>query len=1191
MFRHIAAFELRYQMRSPLFWITALVFALLTFGSIASDTVRIGASGNVKANSPFAIVQTLQVMSVFAVFIVAAFLANVIVRDDETRFGPILHSTRISKGNYLFGRFTGAFVAASLAFGGVPLGMMLGAFMPWVDIETLGPFRPLDYLYAYGVLCLPSLFALGAFCFAIATLSRSTVATFIGVVLFLALYFSASIYFDQPELEATRALVEPFGLDAFESATKYWTAVERNTQLPSVRGVILQNRAIWLGVAVFFLLVAYVGFRPVRRKQRMPKPESLLRETVKTEVIASELPQPRHDGATARAQLWALARFDMRAVFRSPALFVLIVIGFLNSTSSVWVTDPLYGGPILPVTRAMVDALNGSFSTIALIVAIFYAGELVWRDREKRLHEIVDATPAPDWAFVVPKVLAISFVLIVTVAVSVSAGLAAQLIKGYANLEIDKYLAWYVLPRSIDMILIAVLAVFVQTLSANKVTGWGVMLLFIVSQSALTKLGYENHLYHYASGPEVPLSDMNGQGAFAFYRAWFRAYWSAVAVLLVVLSFALWRRGTDARLLTRFKRFPRKLAGVPAIVAGTAFLMAAGLGGFIFYNTAVLNEYRTEIDIDRWTAEYEKTLLPFENIPQPRIVDVVMNVDLHPHEPRVISSGKYTIENRHTRPIGEIHLRWDRDTQLTRLQIAGANLKIEYPKFAYRIYKLKRPMPPGGRAEIRFTTVREQRGFRNSHNEQRIVDNGTFLNNTEIAPFLGIDRSGMLKDRPKRRKYGLTPELRPAKLEDPNARAWQLIRRDSDWVTLDVTVSTVATQLPVAPGYKVSDQLANGRRTIRYRSDAPMMHYFSIQSAIYTVKRDKWKDVELAVYYDKAHPYNIKRMLKAMKQSLDYYSRNFSPYQFRQLRILEFPAYEHFAQAFANTIPYSEALGFIADHRKPEDIDVVTYVTAHETGHQWWAHQIIGADMQGTSLVVESLAQYSALMVMEKLYGPDQIRRFLKHELDRYLRSRGTEVLEEMPLERVESQPYIYYQKGSLALYLLKDIVGEEAVNQALRAFLQEYGFKSAPYPTSRDLIRHLRVAAGPEQQLVTDLFEKITLYDARVVSASKSRRVDGKWTVSMEVELHKFYANGQGEEVEMPLAESFDIGAFTREPGKKGFSSKDVLVLARQKVRSGRQTVEMVADREPQVVGIDPYNKRVDRNSEDNLLTLGAGS
>ena len=154
----------------------------------------------------------------------------------------------------------------------------------------------------------------------------------------------------------------------------------------------------------------------------------------------------------------------------------------------------------------------------------------------------------------------------------------------------------------------------------------------------------------------------------------------------------------------------------------------------------------------------------------------------------------------------------------------------------------------------------------------------------------------------------------------------------------DITVSTEADQLVVAPGYQESERIVGGRRIARYRTDAPIQNFFSIQSARYEVARDQWHGVDLAVYHYAAHDHNTATMIAAMKQSLDVFTEAFSPFQFRQLRILEFPAYAGFAQSFANTIPYSESIGFILNRKDPEDIDMVTYITAHEIGHQWWGH-------------------------------------------------------------------------------------------------------------------------------------------------------------------------------------------------------------------------------------------------------------
>jgi aminopeptidase N len=124
----------------------------------------------------------------------------------------------------------------------------------------------------------------------------------------------------------------------------------------------------------------------------------------------------------------------------------------------------------------------------------------------------------------------------------------------------------------------------------------------------------------------------------------------------------------------------------------------------------------------------------------------------------------------------------------------------------------------------------------------------------------------------------------------------------------------------------------------------------------------------------------------------------FHPNPFKQARILEFPTYANFTQAFAGTIPYSEGIGLVTrlpDTGAADKIDMVTYVTAHEIAHQWWGHQVIGAEQQGPTLLSETFAQYSALLVMERLYGREQVRKFLKYELDRYLRARGGKLIED----------------------------------------------------------------------------------------------------------------------------------------------------------------------------------------------------
>src|SRR5690606_18197226 len=338
----------------------------------------------------------------------------------------------------------------------------------------------------------------------------------------------------------------------------------------------------------------------------------------------------------------------------------------------------------------------------------------------------------------------------------------------------------------------------------------------------------------------------------------------------------------------------------------------------------------------------------------------------------------------------------------------------------YRIYRLDAPLAPGAEMDFGFRYTDTPHGFPLDGGGTSVVYNGTFFNNMSALPQFGYIEQMQLQDRNDRKKYGL-PELpRMPKIDDRAEWNNNYISGNADWVNFETTVSTSSGQIALAPGYLQRKWSKDGRNYFQYKSEAKLLPFFSWLSADWRMKRDRWNDVALEVYYDARHPYNVDRMIESAKKSLDYYSRNFSPYQFRQLRFLEFPNYSRFAQAFAGTVPFSESIGFIADLRDKEKIDYVFYVTAHEPAHQWWAHQVVGANVQGATMLSESLAQYSALMVMEHEYGAGKMRKFLRHELDSYLTSRATERVQELPLALNENQQYIHYNKGSVVFYALK---------------------------------------------------------------------------------------------------------------------------------------------------------------------------
>jgi ABC-2 type transport system permease protein len=1193
----IAGFELRYQLRNPVFWVAVAIFFLMGFGITASENVRIGTPGAVHENAPYAIAVATAVFSLFYLFVVTAFVANAIVRDDSSGFAPIVRATSVTASQIVLGRFLGGLIIAWLGYLALPAGMAMGSMMPWVDPETVGPQNISYYAWNFALFAIPNIFLMSAVLFALATVLRSMMAAYIGaIVLVMGYLITSSVLGQKIELRETVARWEPLGTAALGNATRYWTQSEMNTRLIEISGAMLFNRiwAIVLGLA--FLGFTLWRFSMTERAPSRWRLRRLAKRQAREARIAAAAPDlgggtiTVRDARPSRAtQFMARLRIEVRQVLTSPGLIVLTLLAMAFAGLVLWIGHPEYGTTDHPTLAATVTSVQGGSSIFLLMIAAFYGGELVWRERDRKVNELIDSTAVPSWVMTVPKMLAIFLVLLIVNVAAAVTGMVYQLVQGAHVLGIPQYFAWFIVPAAIDGLLIAILAVFVQVLSPNKYLGWGILLAWFISGIFLHNMGYADPLYMYDGTPNVPLSDFVGAGSFWKGAATFQFYWLCFAVILAVLAHLLWPRGTDLDLRTRLRRAPRLASGGVLALAGVAAVAMAATGAYGYYNIKVLNQYQTSDEAEKYSADYERKYLKYEKLPQPAITKVTLNVHLMPRLRMLVADGRYDLVNKTKAPIAEIHVRkGDRSTEWLKLNVAGAHLASDDPKFGYRIYRFDRPLAPGATASLTFRSRIWHRGFPAFSPATDIIENGTFANNFEFAPIIGMNRQDLLSDRSQRRRQHLSPELRPAKLEDVSATGRNYI--GSDWVKSDIRLTTDADQTPLAPGSRVSDVTAQGRRSAHFVSTAPILNFFSIQSARYVLAEETHNGLRLSVYHLPGHDWNVVKMLRAMATALDYYRANFGPYQFPYARIVEFPGYNSYAQAFAGTMPYSETIGFNANTDNPNKIDFTTYVVAHEMSHQYWAHQVIGADMQGGTMLSETLAQYSALMVMKHMYGPDKIRRFLKYELDNYLTNRKAEAVEEVPLERVENQAYIHYRKGAVVMYLLQERLGEAAVDRALARFLAKWRFKGPPYPRSIDLIAEFRKEAKtPEQQqLITDLFERITIYDLKVTDAV-SRKDAGGWTTTLTVAADKYYANGKGVETKTALNEPIEIGLFTARPGIGAFSSRDVIAMQRLPIHSGKQTITVHSRVKPAFAGVDPYNFYIDRNSDDNVKDVTA--
>ncbi|MGC2287019.1 MAG: M1 family aminopeptidase [Candidatus Acidiferrum sp.] len=1194
MFKDFFLFELKLRLKSASTYIFFLLAALLPFFSIAARDFGPLGGGKVLLNGPYAVLLITTQVLMFGSILLAAIFGPAILRDFHGDTYQLIFTKPISKFGYLGGRWAGSLVTAIFIFSGIIFGIALGTLMPWADKLRLAPNDFGMYFHIYASIGIVQIFFLGSLFFCVAALTRNIVVVYLqGVGLFAFYLIELVMVVTSNKLDRTWAsIADPFGLILVQSLTRYWTVVERNALIPHWTGVFVYNRLMWLGVGALALLVAFALF-PMsaevlgsRRSSRKAEEARADDENIKREPRRNAVQLPRvtqiFGGLTTWKQLLSMTRMRFFNIVRELPFWAITLIMLVFVVVSGHFAGNNNGVEVWPVTYLMVSVVSGQSGLFLFIIGALYAGEVMWRERDVRFEQIHDSLPLRDWTDFVSKLLALALVETLLASVVLGCGVLSQALDGYFRFELGHYAKEIYLIYLPQLLMVILLALFLQTVLSNKFVAHAVVVGFFLLIPILYAWGIENRMYLYGEVTPHTYSDMNGYGHFVKALFWVTSYWLCIGGLLGVIAIAFGRRGTEQSFKSRWKKAGLRMRAL--IPAAAVFLLLAGASGAVFfYNTHVLNRFLTAQQSRHRTAEYEKLYKKYERLPQPKVTAVDVTVDIFPERRSFEATGSYLLLNHSDKPIDEVHITDSKDSLEEVKFDRGFKQILDDKEHFYSIYKLEKPLEPKETMKMNFRVGYTSRGFKDGGERPEFAYNGTFFDR-DYFPFIGYNQGNELDDPVRRREEKLPQLEEMAPPGDPYYSNINLFMSDSEWVTFHAVVSTSADQIAIAPGYLKREWTENERRYFEYSmGDTRINNFFSFVSGRYSIKRDQWKNVKLEIYYQPGDEFNLDKMMDATKSGLDYYETNFGPYQFNQFRVLEFPRYRGFAQSFPNTVPYSEDLGFIERLKKPDDIDFVYFVTAHELAHQWWGHQLLGSQTQGSNMMAESLAEYSALKVMQKKYGEDMTRKLLRYELDGYLRGRAGETRHEPPLVLVQREPYVWYQKGSLVMFALADYIGDDKVNLALHNFLEKNRYATGPFPDTRGFVAALREQTPPElQYVITDMFESIVLYENKAVSATYVETPEKKYEVTLKTSSQKKTADGSGNETPMTIHDLIDVGVFS---GTKEHLKR--LNLHKEWITQQNETFTFVVDEKPAFAGIDPYNKLIDRDPEDNLVEV----
>lgn len=1202
MWFKILKFELQYRKKRPATYIYFAILFLMAVLTMSTDIIQVGGgSGLVKENSPTTIANMMAILSGIMMMITSAIMGVSVLRDFEHNTESMLFTTPISKFDYLLGRFLGSFIVVLFVFGGMMLGFMLGElFNP--DKDKMLPFNFYHYIHPFITIVLSNLFFTSALFFVTGALSRKMVTVYVQWILLFAVYQIALILTREVDNRDLAALIDPFAIRTIANKIQYWTVAEQNSMVVPFDGVVMWNRLMWMGIGLLTLIIGYFSFsfNVVRKswfKKKAAKAESASKTSVSIPSVSFNF-----GFSTYLLQLRKQTWFYFKSVIKSVPFQAIIVFGMFLMVVNSFFVGRVFGTYTYPTTYLMIELITNSFSLFFLIILVFYSGELVWRERDVKINLIQDALPMPDFISLVSKFIGLILVFVILNLILIGSGVLIQAAKGYYKFDLPVYFYTLFTETFSFVILFSLLAFFVQVMVNNKFLGHAVVIVFFIATGVLDLLGLEHSLFQFGSASLGTYSEMNGYGHFVKSFSWFDLYWLAFSIFLFGVAVVFAVRGSEAAMKWRWHIGKMRLSRPILTLIITTFLTFVMSGCYIFYNTNIENTYRNSDDQEALQADYERTLKKYEFVKQPKITSIKVKSELYPSDRDYSMEGTYTLKNFEEQPIDSIHLQLGLDEDLTYETVTFSRpttIVESYDEYRYYIHKLDNPLMPGDSITMDFKYVFDTKGFKESGSNTSIVFNGTFLNNSSF-PSLGYNAGNELGTDNDRKDNDLEPKERMMKRNNPIGLNQGFISDDSHGVDFEVIVGTVPDQIAVAPGYLQREWEENGRRYFHYKMDQPMMPFFNIVSARYDVVRDltvipltdsTTRGINLEIYYHKGHEYNLESMMKGMKDSFKYFSENFSPYQYRQMRILEFPRYASFAQSFANTVPFSEAIGFMVKIEEEDDVDVTYFVTAHELAHQWWGHQLTPANVQGSAVLSETLSQYSALMVMKQVYPQEHLKEFLKEELNRYLRGRTTEQKKEMPLALAENQAYIHYGKGANIMYALQDYIGEDSINIALKRLVEKWGpgtiERNGRYATTIDLLDYLReVTPDSLQNVITDFFDKIILYENKVNEATYEATSEDRYLVKLDLSTKKMESDSLGLSTQVSINDWIDIGIYAQNED----GDERLIYMKKHQFTNDETSLEITVDKKPSSAGVDPLNKLIDRNPDDNTKKVALG-
>jgi ABC-2 type transport system permease protein len=1212
MFWKITLFEIQNRVRRPAVYLYFAAAIIFTIGTFATGSLPLGEKEHI--NAPFVIALWCAGITMMMMLVSSSIMGMALYRDIEYNTKDYYLTYPITKAGYFWGRYLGSFlcmlfIASSIIIGAY-IGTKLGPPMGWKDPKEYGPNKLIYYLHPFFTIALPNLFFTSSLFFGLVAITRNVKVIYSGGILLFLGYFLSLFFLDHTNNATVINLADPFGLNGVRLASNTANSIQKNTNLFPVEGTFLLNRIIWSGVGLVILIYTYIRFNfekffsGKRDKAAIDDVVSKVKRSLVRNIKVS------FKGSYNRSTLFNLTKIELSNIIRDNYFWIILSSGMFFLGFVFWMGNTESGVSYFPRTVMLFDIFNDVFPFFIFFIIIFYTGETLHRDRITRYAFINDSLPPPNWVLNGSKLISLLILGAGLAFIPVVLIMAVQIAKGFYLFNFPVYFTYLfiiILPRLLEMVLFSYM---VHVIINNKFVAHGIGVFFWVAVFFLRTSGIFNYnLLLYSYTPSYGISDMDGLGHMTAPVNWFNLYWLLFGGLLIIVSALFYYRGITSSFKERLQLLAERFDTKTRLFTGIVLIVFLAVGTYNYYNVNYLNNFLSRDELADRAIIYEKALKHYQSLPMPKITRIKMYADLYPDKQQAFVKAFVTIVNKTDQPIAKLLLDGDELTDYS-IRMEGKSIPFTYPltysrgmlnwfrpkqdAAEFRLYQFQKPLAPGDSALLEVNSSVVHKGFTNDLYAQNLLRNGTFF--TGGLPGLGYDDDDEVTSPYVRKKNHLPPkEEEEIAQNDPKGIATLKAGKAADLLSLDITVSTTGNQTAIAPGELQKQWQQNGRTYFHYVQTKPGMYSpVGILSARFAVLHDSVQldhKVSIDIFYHPAHNANIRRFAAAYKDGLNYFASVYGRYPFKDIRLAETSNYGPHDASMTTMDTYAEYYAWNADFTDPNQFDYCYFNTTRELAQQWWRFQVAPNSTEGSLDIPEGLATYSALVMAEKKYGKNNIKSTLQDQLWFYLFIRRRMEEKEHPLIKADKW-FEWGGKAGVALYGLRDLIGEDSLNSALREFKNAYAFKNKPpFAGANDLYRYLQKHVPDSlQYYLTDTWQKITLYDNKVTEAKAVPTGNkNEYKVTFKVDAGKVWIDDKGNDIPAKNMNDYvDIGVFAANSNnKEGRSQVNPLYLKKYKLTMGQHTISVIVKGKPVNVGIDPYAKLIDRQPNDNMKDL----